>query len=103
MGVSLHRLGPGRNCRMPFWHGCSGERTLLGHEPNYGLGMVLWSYALETRATLWFGHGCSGERRLLGHEPNYGLGMDALVIVCSRNTMRWRYGRAPGAWVPRGE
>ena len=69
MGVNLHRLGPGRSCREPFWHGCSGERRLLGHEPNYGLGMVLWSsYALETRTRL------------------YDLGMDALVIVCSRKT-----------------
>ena len=89
-----------------FGHGCSGERMLLEHERNYGLGMdalvigcsritnvivvwawMLWSpYALGTRTELWFGHGCSGEWMLLEHERNYGLGMDALVSGCSRIT-----------------
>ena len=35
--------------------GCSGDRMLLKHERNYGLGMD----ALGTRTELWFGHGCS--------------------------------------------
>ena len=33
-----------------------------------------------------FGHGCFGQRMLSEHE-RYGLGMDALVSVCSRNTI----------------
>ena len=69
-----------------FGHGCSGHRMLLEHERYYGLGMdalvivcswnmnvimvwawMLWSsYALGTRAELWFGHGCSGHRMLCG-------------------------------------
>ena len=89
-----------------FGHGCTGERMLLEHERNCGLGMdalvsvcswnangiLVWAwmhwlaYALGTRAELWFGHGCSGERMLLEHERNFGLGMDALVSVCSWNT-----------------
>ena len=86
-------------------HGCSGHHMLLEHKRNYGLGMdalvmvcswnrngimvwawMLWSsYALGTRAELWFGHGCSGHHMLLEHKRNCGLGMDALVIVCSLN------------------
>ena len=86
-----------------FGHGCWGERMLLKHERNYGLGMhaavsvctwntngimvwawMLWSSdALGTRAESWFVHGCCGERMLLEHERNYGLGMDAAVSVCS--------------------
>ena len=89
-----------------FGHGCSGDRMLLEHERNYGLGMdaldtvcswntngimvwawMLWIlYALGTRTELWFGHGCSGYCMLLEHEQNYGLGMDALDTVCSWNT-----------------
>ena len=89
-----------------FGHGCSGDRLLLEHERNYGLGIdalvmvcswntngimvgawMLWSwYALGTRTELWFGHGCSGHGMLLEHKRNCGLGMDALVIDCSWNT-----------------
>ena len=96
----------GTRTELWFGHGCSGQRKLLEHERNYGLGMdalvrvcswntngimvwawMLWSaYALGTRTELWFGHGCSGQRKLLEHERNYGLGMDALVRVCSWNT-----------------
>ena len=96
----------GTRTELWFGHGCSGQRMLLEHERNYGLGMdalvtvcswntngimvwawMLWSaYALGTRTELWFGHGCSGQRMLLEHERNYGLGMDALVSVCSWNT-----------------
>ena len=96
----------GTRTELWFGHGCSGHRTLLEHEGNYGLGMdalvsvcsrntngvmvwawMLWSaHALETRMELWFGHGCSGQRTLLEREGNYGLGMDALVSVCSWNT-----------------
>ena len=64
-----------------FGHGCSGDRMLLEHERNYGLGMD-----------------AAGPRMLLEHERNYGLGMDALVIECSWNTngiMVW-------AWMPQG-
>ena len=44
--------------RTGLWlgHGCSGQRMLLIHERDYGLGM---------------------------DERDYGLGMDALVSVCS--------------------
>ena len=96
----------GTRTELWFGHGCSGQRMLLEHERNYGLGMdalvsvcswntngtmvwawMLWSaYSLETRTELWFGHGCSGQRILLEHERDYGLGMDALVSVCSWNT-----------------
>ena len=98
---SAHALGTRRE--LWFEHGCSGQRMLLEHEGDYGLGMdalvsvcswntkgimvwawMLWSaHALGTRRELWFGHGCSGQRMLLEHEGNYGLGMDALVSVCS--------------------
>ena len=97
----------GRRTELWFGHGCSGQRTLLEHERNYGLGMdalvsvrswnangimvwawVLWSaYALGTRTELWFGHGCSGQRTLLEREGNYGLGMDALVISGQRTLL----------------
>ena len=107
MGVSLHRLGPGRNCRVPFWHGCSGEPRLLGREPNYGLGMdalvtvcslntneimvwawMLWSlYALETRRSLYMARAwILSQSHSIEHERDHGLGMDAVVIVGSRNT-----------------
>ena len=96
----------GTRTRLWFGRGCSGQRMLLEHERDYGLGMdalvsvcsgntneimvwawMLWSsYALGTRTRLWFGHGCSGQRMLLEHERDYGLGRDALVIVCSGNT-----------------
>ena len=96
----------GTRTELWFGHGCSGERMLLEHERNYGLGvdalvsgcsrstnvimvwaLMLWSpYALGTRTELWFGHGCSGGRMLLKHERYYGLRMDALVTVCSRST-----------------
>ena len=89
-----------------FWHECSGQRMLLKHERNYGLGMdalvsvcswnpsaimvLAWmlcsAYALGTRTESWFGHGCSGQRMLLEPERNHGFGMDALVSVCSWNT-----------------
>ena len=69
----------GRRTELWFGHGCSGQRMLLEHERNYGLGMdalvsvcswktngimvwawMLWSaYALGTRTELWVGHGCS--------------------------------------------
>ena len=98
-----------------FGHGCSGQRMLLEHERDYGLGMdalvivcsgntngimvwawMLWSAdALGTRTEFWFGHGCSGHRMLLEHERDCGLGMDA----CSGHRMLWeherRYGRVP--------
>ena len=76
-----------------FWRACSGDRMLLQHQRNYGLGMdalgtrtELWfvhgccraPYALGTRTELWFGHGCSGDRMLLEHERNYGLGISIL-------------------------
>ena len=97
----------GTRTELWFGHGCSGQRMLLEHERNYDLGMdalvtvcswntngimvwawMLWSpYALGTRTELWFGHGCSGHCMLLEHERNYGLGMDALVTVCSWNTI----------------
>ena len=51
-----------------FGHGCCGDRMLLEHERNYGLGMD----ALV--------------RMHLEHERNYGLGMDSLVSVCTWNT-----------------
>ena len=48
-----------------FGHGCSGERMLLEHERNYGLGMDALVIALAgTRTEVWFGHGCHGERML---------------------------------------
>ena len=58
--------------------------------------MLCWlTYALGTRAGLWFGHGCSGERMILEHKRNYGLSMDALLVgVCSWNTngiMAWTW------------
>ena len=53
-----------------FGHGCSGEPMLVEHERNF-----------------LFGHGRSGERMLVEHKWNYGLGMDALVSVCSWNTI----------------
>ena len=70
-----------------FGHGCSGQRMLLEHEGNYGLGMdalvsvcswntkgiMVWAWML------WSAHSSK-------HEGNYGLGMDALVSVCSWNT-----------------
>ena len=69
-----------------FEHGYSGQRMLLEHEWNYGLGMdALVSVLIKTRTELWFGHGCSGQRMLLEHEGNHGLDMDALVSVCSWN------------------
>ena len=96
----------GTRTELWFGHGCSGQRVLLEHERNYGLGMdalvsvcsrntngsmicawVLWSeYALGTRTELWFGHGCSGQRMLLEHERKHDLCMGALVTVCSWNT-----------------
>ena len=74
--------------RREVWlgHGCSGDRMLLEHERNYGLGMDAHGfghgccgapYALGTRMEVWLGHGCSGDRMLLEHVWNYGLGMDA--------------------------
>ena len=95
----------GTRTEVRFGHGCAGQRMLLEHERNYGLGMdavvsvcswntngimvwawMLWSaYALGTRTELWFWHGCCGQRMLLEHERNYGLGMDAVVNVCSWN------------------
>ena len=49
-----------------FGHGCSGERMLLEHERNYGLGMDALVIALPgTRTELRFGHGCSGEPMLV--------------------------------------
>ena len=63
----------------------------ISHPVNWA--WMLWSsYALGTRAELWFGRGCCGERMLLEHERNYGLGhgccgerirlgMDALLIA----------------------
>ena len=81
---------PSLKTRTELWfgHGCSGQRMLLEHDGNYGLGMdalvsvcswntkgimvsawMLWSaYALGTRRELWFGRGCSGQRVLLEHE-----------------------------------
>ena len=97
----------GTRTELWFGHGCSADRMLSEHERNYGLGMdalvivcssntngsmvwawMLWSpYALPTRTEAWFGHGCSGQRMLFQHERNYGLGIDALVTVCSSNTI----------------
>ena len=88
-----------------FGHGCTGDRVLLEHKRNYGLGMdalvsvcswntsgiMAWAwthslaYALGTQTLLCFGHGCSGDCKLLEHERNYGLDMDALVSVRSWN------------------
>ena len=49
---------------------------------------MLWCpYAFGTQTFLWFEHGCSGDSRLLEHDRFYGLGMDALVTVCSWNTI----------------
>ena len=70
-----------------FGHGCSGQRMLLKHDGNYGLGMdapvtlcswntngnMVWAWML------WSAHSSK-------HERNYGLGTDALVSVCSWNT-----------------
>ena len=97
----------GTRTELCFVHGCSGQRVLLEHERNYDLGMdalisvcalntngvmlwawMLWSaYAFGTRTELWFGHGRSGQRALLEHERNYDLRMDALISVCSWNTI----------------
>ena len=83
----------GTRTRLWFGHGCSGQRMLLEHERDSGLGMdalvsvcswntneimvwawMLWSaYALGTRARLWFGHGCSF-RRMLWEHPDIGNG-----------------------------
>ena len=91
----------GTRTELWFGHGCSGQRMLLQHERNYGLGLdallsvcswntngimvrawILCSaYALGTRTELWFGHGCSGQRMILEHERNFGSGLDALVSV----------------------
>ena len=40
-------------------------------------------------------HGCSGERMLLEHERCYGFGMDALVSVCSWNTVAVAHSQNP--------
>ena len=69
--------------RFPLRRGFpSGDRRLLEHERNYGLGMDAL-VTVGTRTELWFGHGCSGDCMLLEHERNYGLGMHALVTVGS--------------------
>ena len=91
----------GARRRLWFGHGCNGNRMLLEHEGDYGLGMDVkatvcsWSGA---RRRLWFGHVCKGNRMLLEHEGDYGLGMDVKVTVCSGSTneiMVW-------AWMQRG-
>ena len=78
----LHIEGPELRCMLWAWmlvialtrtrtelwfgHGCSGERMLLEHERNYGLGMDALVIALtKTRTELWFGLGCSGEPMLV--------------------------------------
>ena len=86
-----------------FGHGRIGNRMLLEHEHNHGLGMdalatvcswntnviMVWAwahwqpYALGTRTLSWFGHGRIRNRMLLEHERYHGLGMDALASVCS--------------------
>ena len=119
----MHWLLAALGTRTDFWfgHGCTGCRTLLEHERNYGLrmdalvtvcswnanGFMVWAwmhwllatYAFGTRTELWFEHGRTGYRMLLEHEWNYGLGMNALVTVCSRNMngiMVW----ASMHWLP---
>ena len=59
-------------------HGCSGDRMLLEHGRNYGLGKnaLLIVCSWNTKGSR-LGHGCSGDRMLLEHERNYGLGRDA--------------------------
>ena len=65
-------------------HGCFGDRVLLKHERNYGLGMdALVTVRSRNTNGIMSLHGCFGDRMLLKHERNYGLGMDALVTVCS--------------------
>ena len=49
--------------------GCSGDRMLLEHRRNYGLGMD-----------------AAGPRMLLEHKQKYGFGVHALVTACSCNT-----------------
>ena len=56
----------GTRTELWFGHGCSGERMLLEHERNYGLGMDALVIALiGTRTELCFGHGYSGEPMLV--------------------------------------
>ena len=46
----------GTRTELWFGHGCFGDRMLLEHERNYGLGMdAAGSHALGTQTELWFG------------------------------------------------
>ena len=64
------------------WMLWSGDRVLLEHERNYGLGMdalvIVCSFGTRTK----YGLGIDAlvtVCMLLKHERNCGLGMDALV------------------------
>ena len=69
----------------------SGQRVLLEHARNYGLGMdaLVSICSCDTNGIMVWAR-MLFQRMLLGHERNYGLGLDALVSVCSwdmRGTM----------------
>ena len=82
-GLGMDAMVTALRTRRQFWfgHECNGNRMLLEHGRDNGLGMDVketvcsWKhagyygpYALAARRRLWFGHGCKGNRMLLEHE-----------------------------------
>ena len=95
----------GKQTELWCWHGCSGQRMLLEHEPNHGLRMdalvsvcswntnrimvcawMLWSvYALGTRTESWFAlvTVCPGTRTELWFW--HGCSDDRMLLEHERN------------------
>ena len=105
---SAHALGT--RTELWFGHGCSGQRMLLGHERNYGLGMhglvsvcswdtngimawawMLWSaYALET-GMLWSAYALGTRTELW-----FGHGCSGQRMLLGHE---WKYGVGTDALV----